>query len=111
MYWALGLAVLLLVALVAHWIGLWAERRGWIYWRKRSRTYGGGATGAFGEIQTLLSPSYRHTAEEVQAKKALRVDHTTGHKHRIAVDLDDNVVRMPVTGNGAGCRRSDGRHL
>lgn len=110
MHWPVELAVVLVVALIVDRIALWAERKGWIYWRKHSANYGGGVSGAFGEIQTLLSPSYRHTAEEVEAKKALRVDHATGDNHRIVVDLDDNFVQMPVTESGTGRRRSGDRY-
>ncbi|NLE79838.1 MAG: hypothetical protein GX610_09695 [Rhodococcus sp.] len=110
MHWVVGLAVLLVVALVVDRTALWAERKGWIYWRKLSANYGSGVAGVFGEMQTLLSPSYRHTAEEVEAKKALRVDHATGDKHGIAVDLDDNVVLLPATDGSTGHRHSGDRY-
>lgn len=96
MYWAIGAATLLVSALLVDQIGLWAERRGWIYWRKRRRNPSGGAvTGAFGELQALLSPSYRHAISEMEAKKTLRVDQATGDRQHISIDLDRNVIQVP----------------
>jgi hypothetical protein len=41
---------------------LWAERRGWIYYRKR-RGRSGSASSAFLEVQSLLEPSTKHVIE------------------------------------------------
>jgi hypothetical protein len=50
-----------------HRVGLWAEARGWIYYRKRQ-----GHSGALGtallEVQKLLEPSKRHVVEERRKK-------------------------------------------
>ena len=41
----------------------WAERRGWIYYRKNPGS--GGAFGnAFLEVQSIIEPSARHVLEE-----------------------------------------------
>lgn len=47
---------------------LWAEERGWIYWRrKRAKT---GALGsALMEMDTLTNPSAQHVVEAKDAKK------------------------------------------
>ncbi|MFE3441922.1 DUF6191 domain-containing protein [Nocardia sp. NPDC059180] len=94
MQWVIGGAVLVIIGLVVDQIGFWAERRGWIYWRRRrpEPSGGGGVAGMFGEMQALLSPSYRHTISEVEAKKTLRVDLATGDDHPVVVDLDGNTV-------------------
>ncbi len=46
-----------------HRLAVWAERRGWIYYRKRR-----GSSGTLGsallEVQSLLEPSKRHVVEE-----------------------------------------------
>lgn len=46
-----------------HRIGLWAERRGWIYYRKKH-----GGSGALGnallEMQTIIEPTKRYVLEE-----------------------------------------------
>lgn len=50
-------------------LGLWAEARGWIYWR-RSRP---SATGSGGDILTdlieLFQPAHRHLVEEQQYER------------------------------------------
>jgi len=61
--------VLLILALVVagvyglHRLALWAERRGWIYYRERR-----GSSGALGnallEVHALLEPAQRHVVEE-----------------------------------------------
>lgn len=42
---------------------LWAEERGWIYWRRR-RASPGTASQAFQEVQKLLEPGRRHVLEQ-----------------------------------------------
>lgn len=46
-----------------HRIGLWAEKRGWIYYRKKH-----GGSGALGnvllEMQAIIEPSKRYVLEE-----------------------------------------------
>ncbi|MGW0045445.1 DUF6191 domain-containing protein [Rhodococcus sp. NPDC003348] len=76
-------------------VALWAERRGWIYWRKRKPEVDGGAiTGAFGEIQSVLSPSHRHVVDEQRTQKSLRHDAATGDDTGVRVDLDGGTVRF-----------------
>ena len=42
---------------------LWMERRGWVYWRKTTRSTGPGMGNALLEIQSLVEPSARHALE------------------------------------------------
>ena len=61
--------VMLILAVVVagvygmHRLALWAERRGWIYYRERR-----GSSGALGnallEVHALLEPSQQHVVEE-----------------------------------------------
>ncbi len=51
-------------------LALWAEGRGWIYYRKR-RSSGGAIGNAFLELQAFLEPSKRHVVEE---RKRIRKD-------------------------------------
>ena len=63
-----GIAVLTLYVLDR--LALWAERRGWIYYRNKHSS--GGAIGnAFLELQAFLEPSKRHVVEE---RKKIRKD-------------------------------------
>jgi len=46
-----------------HRMALWAERRGWVYYRTKQGS--SGALGnAFLEVQSLLDPSAKHVLEE-----------------------------------------------
>ena len=52
-------------------LALWAEGRGWIYYRKKHSS--GGAIGnAFLELQAFLEPSKRHVVEERKRIKKRR---------------------------------------
>lgn len=60
--WAILLFVLI-AALVLDRLMVAAERRGWVYWRRRGQS--GAVTGAmFSEIHQLTTPSYRHVVEQ-----------------------------------------------
>jgi hypothetical protein len=55
--------LLIAVLFCIHRIAVWAEGRGWIYYRKRQ-----GSSGALGnallELQTIFEPSKQHVIEE-----------------------------------------------
>lgn len=59
LYWVLGA---LGGVYGLHRLGLWAERRGLIYYRSAGR--GGGAGNALLELQAILEPGQRHHIEE-----------------------------------------------
>ena len=44
-------------------LALWAERRGWLYYRNK-RSSGGAIGNAFLELQAFFEPSKRHVIEE-----------------------------------------------
>ncbi|MEV6137827.1 hypothetical protein AB0L63_17525 [Nocardia sp. NPDC051990] len=77
MHGAFGVAGLVLAVIVVDRVAVWAERRGWIYWRHRPKTAGVGS-GVLGQVESLLSPSYRHVVEESQSKQTLRIDQAIG---------------------------------
>jgi hypothetical protein len=55
--------VLIAVALsVLHYVALWAERRGWIFYKHRKASPGRVGS-AFMEVQSLLQPGTRHAVE------------------------------------------------
>ncbi|MFF7636208.1 DUF6191 domain-containing protein [Kitasatospora sp. NPDC008050] len=77
---------------------LWMERRGWIYWRKREAEVGAGSMfSVINEIQTLLSPSQRHVAEEKERRLVLREDAESGALLDRRIDLGSGrvVIRRP----------------
>jgi hypothetical protein len=71
------LALLAIVAVVAmDRLGLWMERRGWIYWRKRKPSGGGGGgmSGLLTEFQQLVEPEVRHVIEAREQDRSMKVD-------------------------------------
>ncbi len=48
-------------------LGLWAESRGWIYWRRRRRSGSSGAD-LFLDLNVLVDPGARHIIEVKQAE-------------------------------------------
>ena len=56
----IALAVAILYPL--HLLAMWAEKRGWIYYRKKHGSVTVGS--AFLEIQALMEPSKRHVLEQ-----------------------------------------------
>ncbi|WP_227999977.1 hypothetical protein [Nocardia australiensis] len=96
MHWLVLAVLLVMVGLILDRIGLWAEQRGWIYWRKRRPSpSGGAAAGMLGDLQAVLSPSYRHVVEETESKKVLRLNQAAGDGHRSdrVIDLDGGTIR------------------
>ncbi|WP_280357578.1 hypothetical protein [Nocardia otitidiscaviarum] len=76
-FWVLGLVV---GVIVVDRVAVWAEGRGWIYWRHRPRNAGVGPS-VLGQMESLLSPSYRHVVEETRAKQVLRIDQAAGENN------------------------------
>lgn len=48
-------------------LAVWAERRGWIYWRHRPGS--GAGAGALGELIDVFQPSHRVVVEERRARE------------------------------------------
>ena len=68
LWWCAAVAVLLLVDRLA----TWAEGRGWIYWRRRRPSAGGGA-GVLGGVADVFHPAQGVTVQE-RRYQDLRVD-------------------------------------
>ncbi|WP_127947498.1 DUF6191 domain-containing protein [Rhodococcus spongiicola] len=77
-------------AILLDQLGLWAERHGWIYWRKKKGT--GGSSGALEYMNTLFSPSAHNVVEERESKSVTRVDSATGDE----LDLDSPTVFLEM---------------
>lgn len=76
-------------------LALWAERRGWIYWRRRkSGSSADAGAGMLGVMDGLFSPGTRHAVEEIAGKQNGRIDLSTGDNGRI--DLDSGRVCLPT---------------
>lgn len=68
LWWCAAVAVLVLVDRLA----TWAEGRGWIYWRRRRPSAGGGA-GVLGGVADVFHPAQGVTVQE-RRYQDLRVD-------------------------------------
>lgn len=56
------LAIVIAILYPLHLLATWAEKRGWIYYRKKHGSVTVGS--AFLEIQALMEPSKRHVLEQ-----------------------------------------------
>ncbi|MFE3545905.1 DUF6191 domain-containing protein [Nocardia sp. NPDC059177] len=54
-------------------LGLWAERRGWVHWRKTRRS-GSAGGGMLATVDEVFNPASRHTVEERESRQLVRVD-------------------------------------
>ncbi|MGN5238300.1 DUF6191 domain-containing protein [Rhodococcus sp. SJ-3] len=74
---------------------LWAERRGWIFWRKSKPRTADAGSGTLGMMDELFSPAKRHVTEEVVGKRHARIDVAVGDGGWI--DLDSGRVRLSTS--------------
>lgn len=61
-----------------HFLLVWLERRGWIYYRKRrfsNKSRGGGLRGVLGQFQEFVQPEIRHVWED-QDRRATQIKST-----------------------------------
>jgi hypothetical protein len=71
--WALLAVLVVATGYGLHRLSIWAEDRGWIYYRKgHGRSWGAGR--ALQELQSLLQPSSRHVVEETRRQELSRED-------------------------------------
>lgn len=67
------IATLLAALLVLHLIGVWMERRGWIYYRRPGRHgYGVALSNAMAEFDAVLNPASEHRVIEERHQEAMR---------------------------------------
>ena len=62
MHWWIigGIVATVLLALAVDQLALWAERRGWIYWRRTERR----VSGSLGYLEPIFQPSITHVVDE-----------------------------------------------
>lgn len=82
LWWVLGAVVVLLVL---DRFAVWAESRGWIYWRRGSR--GGGGGGVFADVFLLFQPNRQHIVEEQDRQRLTIAQKETGEPP-LGIDLD-----------------------
>lgn len=59
-------------------LGLWMERRGWIYWRRSRRRGTAGAGNALLEVHALLEPDRRAMVEAIHEEGEEREEDEQG---------------------------------
>jgi len=69
MWWLLWLGLALGSLYGLHRLALWAESRGWIYYRTKHAPPGAAAL-AMLEVTTVLDPQVTHVVEETRARRA-----------------------------------------
>lgn len=87
--WLAGAAV---AAFALDRAALWAESRGWIYWRRRKP--GGGGGGVFNELVELFEPAHRHVVEEQDWRRYQVAERESGDPPLLAVDLDSGSATL-----------------
>lgn len=87
---------IVILAIVLDRLALWAESRGWIYWRRHGGAKAGGAGGLFDAAQTLIAPSHRHMVEEKFKKEMSRQDISSAG-NPLGLDSGNRIVRIRKT--------------
>jgi hypothetical protein len=90
---AIAVVVLMAAVLIIDRIALWAESRGWIYWRRHPGGKAGGAAGLLNDAQMLIAPAHRHAVEEIESKKVTRSEEASGDNN-FSLDTESGVVRF-----------------
>lgn len=67
MHWMLWVVLTLGVVSLLDRLAVFAEKRGWIYWRRRGAS-GGGHAGVLGGLAEAFHPAREHTIEQAQDK-------------------------------------------
>jgi hypothetical protein len=70
LFWVAVVAAAAVFVWGADRFALWAESRGWIYYRKTKRDTGANLGDAFLEIQTMIEPGNRHVLEIRREEKS-----------------------------------------
>ncbi|OYD60834.1 hypothetical protein [Rhodococcus sp. OK302] len=72
-------------------VAAWAEKRGWIHWRRMGG--GNGGAGMFNAAQELITPSTRHTVEEQHRLQTTRLTHSADGSP-FTLDTDRGVIYL-----------------
>jgi hypothetical protein len=88
---AVVLLGLILVAFLLDRLGLWMEKRGWIYWRKtkHNRTGPGPTAGFLTEFQKLVEPRIEHR-QQIMEERNESIGQRLGRGDDLSPPDDDN---------------------
>lgn len=89
--WVVGAVVALLAVDQA---ALWAERRGWLYWRKRKPGSSGPSGGILTGLIEVFEPGHRHVVDEQEWRRNAITQRQSGDRP-FDVDPDAGTVNLP----------------
>lgn len=92
MTWVWWVVATVAALVVIDRIALWAEGRGWLYWRHRSPERGGG--GLFADVFLVFQPSRQHIVEE-QDRQRLTIAQRESGEAPVGIDLDAGTAVIP----------------
>ena len=79
------------IFIAMHFIGTWMERRGWIYYRRKSTGGGGATAGLLNEFQKIVEPQIEHRIQVMEER-----DESVGQRLGRGDDVnDDPPVKSP----------------
>ncbi|MGW6694796.1 hypothetical protein ACWF62_13585 [Rhodococcus sp. NPDC054953] len=87
----LGMAGIVGFVVALDRVGVWAEKWGWIHWRRMGG--GNGAAGLFNAAQELITPSTRHAVEEQHRLQTTRLTHSADGSP-FSLDPDRGVIYL-----------------
>lgn len=90
LWWVLGAIAL---AVVLDRVALWAESRGWIYWR-RSSAKGGAGGAVLGDVFLLFQPNQQHVVDE-RERQRLTIAQKESGEPPLGIDLDAGTAVLP----------------
>lgn len=90
MIWAVALVAFVIVGYGMHRLALWADARGWIYYKTKPKFKGS----SLGLIEGIYNPSVEHMVEEKAGEKARGSQDESGGKPG-----DDDVDGPDVSAN------------
>lgn len=94
MDYALFLGTLASLVVGIDQLGRWAERRGWVHWRRR-RAGSAGAAGMLAPVDEVFNPASRHVVEERESRQLVRVEVGDGRE----LDLSTRTVYLRREGS------------
>jgi hypothetical protein len=94
--WAIWAVADLLLLVVLDRVAVWAESRGWLYWRHRAPATTPGGSGILADLLQVFQPAQRHVVAE-RDRQRLTADQQESAAPPFGVDLDRGVVRLPAT--------------
>jgi len=91
--WAIWVVAGLLLLVVLDRLAVWAESRGWLYWRHRKAATTPGGSGLLADLIQLFQPGQRHVVEE-RDRQRISADLQESSAPPLGVDLERGVLRL-----------------